>query len=125
MDPVDKHVTDEALEQYSLGRLSSSRTATLEEHLLVCQTCRDRLDRLEPFNLVHDTEDGPFHSRVTKLRTGLFFARHWSLTLEGGKEFGSLRGAKNYLLRTFCQMFPGHTCSDHCGSTKPADNRLP
>lgn len=117
---ADGHCSVEALESYSLGRLAPTRAVRLEEHLVICQGCRDRLDRLEPFNFVHDTEDGPFYSRITRLRSGHFFARHWNLVLEGGKEFRSHQGARAYLLRSFCQMFPEHICSNACGSTKPA-----
>jgi len=38
-----KHASEEALEEYALGRLSSYRTRRLEEHLSSCAECRDRL----------------------------------------------------------------------------------
>lgn len=37
------HINDDALEAYSLGRLVDADTALIEEHLLVCAQCRDRL----------------------------------------------------------------------------------
>src|ERR1039457_554822 len=116
---AENHCSAEDLESYSLGKLTPSRTADLEKHLLVCHTCRVSLDGMEPYNFVHYTNDGPFYSRITKMRTGNFFARHWCRSLEGGKEFGSRQGARAYLLRSFSQMFPEHTCSKRCGSTKP------
>lgn len=44
---VDKilHGTDEQLEAYTLGRLSDSEEEILEQHLLVCDSCRNSLDR--------------------------------------------------------------------------------
>lgn len=37
------HIDDDTLEAYSLGRLTDADTALIEEHLLVCAQCRDRL----------------------------------------------------------------------------------
>jgi hypothetical protein len=112
----DGHQTGEDLESYSLGRLALSLLPGLEEHLLICPGCRERLQTMEPYNFVHYTGDGPFYSRVTKLRTGMLFARHWGRSLEGGKEFRTREGAKAYLERTFPQVFPEHTCTARCGA---------
>lgn len=38
------HPEETTLELYALGRLSEPELAELEEHLLVCATCQDRLD---------------------------------------------------------------------------------
>jgi len=116
-DLTRNHCSDEDLEQYSLGRLVRSRDR-FEEHLILCPECRGRLERIEPYNFVHDTADGPFYSRITRLRSGTFHARHWSLTLKGGKEYRSRQGARAYLQRSFSEMFPEHVCSRGCGSTK-------
>lgn len=40
---VAAHFEDDSLEAYSLGCLACPETAPLEEHLLVCTECRDRL----------------------------------------------------------------------------------
>jgi hypothetical protein len=117
---IDAHQSGEALESYSLGRLPPSGTAALEQHLLVCQRCRAKLNAIEPYNFVHYTRDGPFYSRITKLRTGTLVARHWGRSLEGGKEFRTRKGAKAYLTRTFSRMFPEHTCTARCGATDDA-----
>ncbi len=37
------HIDDDALEAYSMGRLAEAEAAPLEEHLLVCPECQDRL----------------------------------------------------------------------------------
>lgn len=37
------HIDDDALEAYSLGRLGDAESAPVEEHLLVCAECRERL----------------------------------------------------------------------------------
>ena len=45
------HGTDEQLELYALGRLGESESAVIEEHLLVCAGCRERLDETEAFTV--------------------------------------------------------------------------
>jgi anti-sigma factor RsiW len=37
------HTADDELEAFSLGRLSPAASASLEEHLLGCTSCLDRL----------------------------------------------------------------------------------
>jgi hypothetical protein len=117
--PEEDHRSIEDLERYSLRQIDATRTAGLEEHLLICPLCIQKLTQIEPYNFVHHTRQGPFYSRVTRLRTGAFFARHWGRNLEGGKEFRTLAAAKAYLSRSFSQMFPNHVCTARCGSTNP------
>jgi hypothetical protein len=38
------HPSDDALELYSMGRMSETESAPLEQHLLTCGDCRDRLE---------------------------------------------------------------------------------
>jgi predicted anti-sigma-YlaC factor YlaD len=40
---IVQHATDDTLERYAMRTLPESACSTLEEHLLVCQSCRDRL----------------------------------------------------------------------------------
>ena len=37
---VDRHLNEEAAEKYSLGNLSARKVAEIEEHLLICEPCR-------------------------------------------------------------------------------------
>jgi len=39
----DRHAEEDELERYSLGEVASDEYARLEEHLLVCEACRERL----------------------------------------------------------------------------------
>jgi len=39
----EEHLGGELLESYSIGRLSEQESARLEEHVLVCEMCQDRL----------------------------------------------------------------------------------
>jgi anti-sigma factor RsiW len=43
------HVDENVLEQYSLGSASAEETAALEEHLLICDYCRQRLLQVDWF----------------------------------------------------------------------------
>jgi hypothetical protein len=45
----DSHAPDDVLEQYSLGTLPEAEAELLEEHLLICQECRDRLEETDAF----------------------------------------------------------------------------
>ena len=41
--------SDELLESYALGRLAEPGCAPLEEHLLLCPACQERLSRTDEF----------------------------------------------------------------------------
>lgn len=43
------HGTDDQLENYALGRLPDSELPAIEEHLMVCTGCRERVDQMEEF----------------------------------------------------------------------------
>ena len=111
------HPTGEDLESYSLGRRPLSLLPGFVERLLICRRCRSELSAIEPCGFIHYTRNGPFYSRITKLRTGAFFARHWVRSLEGGKEFHTREGAKAYLVRAFPRVFPEHACTARCDVT--------
>lgn len=116
---IQSHLSDGTLEDYSLEKLVGPGLAAVEEHLLVCGPCRDRLERIEPVNYLHYTPDGPVYSRVTRLTTGEAMARHWGSDLHGGRIFGNVRDATRYLNDTFSQMYPEHICDHACGSPPP------
>jgi anti-sigma factor ChrR (cupin superfamily) len=44
------HTDEETLEGYSTGRLNESESAPVEEHLLICEECRDRLEYLDTYH---------------------------------------------------------------------------
>lgn len=47
--PLTTHIEEDVLELYSLGRLSEPASADLEEHLLVCHSCQERLEQTDDF----------------------------------------------------------------------------
>ena len=38
------HISDDTLERYAMQTLPDSESGPLEEHLLICPECRERLD---------------------------------------------------------------------------------
>ena len=39
-DPLSRHFDEETAEKYSMGRLSARKSAEIEKHLLICESCR-------------------------------------------------------------------------------------
>jgi hypothetical protein len=52
------HESDDSLELYALGRLSDSEVEQIEEHLFLCDSCRDRMDNVGVFALAMREELG-------------------------------------------------------------------
>ena len=125
MQDPNGHWSANQVQNYSLGLLEDAIASELEEHLLICGQCVAALTAIEPFNFIHYTKDGPFYSRVTRLATGKFFARHWGRRIEGGREFRSSAGAKAYLSRSFEEMFPEHVCTANCGPASSCPKQPP
>jgi anti-sigma factor RsiW len=44
-----KHLAEDLIEKYSLGRLDNAAASRVEVHLFVCDECRTRLDKFEFF----------------------------------------------------------------------------
>ncbi|HUA20643.1 MAG TPA: hypothetical protein VMB25_17970 [Bryobacteraceae bacterium] len=49
---LGRHLSEEFLEEWVFHRLPGSVCASLEEHLLVCPTCQDRLAEIDEFVFV-------------------------------------------------------------------------
>jgi hypothetical protein len=48
LEPND-HVSEESLESYALGSLSGPSVTGLEEHLLICSACQDKLREIDDY----------------------------------------------------------------------------
>jgi anti-sigma factor RsiW len=48
-DSFRDHISDDLLEACAVGRLAEADRAYVEEHLLVCEQCRERLVAMESF----------------------------------------------------------------------------
>ena len=79
MNP-DFHGTDDQLEAYALGQLATSdppALEVLEEHLMICSTCRDRLDSVEAFTSGMKDAFGPNSAIAISKQTALFAWIPW------------------------------------------------
>ncbi|HXP86719.1 MAG TPA: hypothetical protein VN841_18455 [Bryobacteraceae bacterium] len=47
-----RHPAEDVLDEYAFRRLGEAEAAPLEEHLLVCETCQERLHQIDDFVLV-------------------------------------------------------------------------
>jgi hypothetical protein len=47
MTEYSSHVEEELLEQYSVGCLAESQVARVEEHVLLCEACQDKLEQID------------------------------------------------------------------------------
>jgi hypothetical protein len=50
-ESASAHESDDQLELYALDRLNDSETIRVEEHLMVCEPCRERLEEIAAFAL--------------------------------------------------------------------------
>jgi hypothetical protein len=46
---IDPHIGAEELEDYAMGRITGEQAGRLEEHLLICATCRQRLEETDTY----------------------------------------------------------------------------
>jgi hypothetical protein len=51
MREIHRHMGPEELERYSLGNSAPAETARVEEHLLVCEQCRCKLEETEGYGI--------------------------------------------------------------------------
>jgi hypothetical protein len=125
------HPSSDELEAYSLGSTSDAALDKVEEHLLICERCRIELALSEQYlwamkkavaapetgkrlRSIHVTEDGPIFGTIRSGADGKWMARHWGRQLDGGRTCDSMEEANVYLMESFDQMFPEHSCSEHC-----------
>lgn len=137
--PSPGHPVDDLLEQYSLGRLAGGELRRVEEHLLLCSKCQDRLTAVDSYvramrdgakrltdvriSLTHQTRDGPVHVHVIRSSKGKWIARLLGRELDLMREFASVEEATEYVLQSFAELFPQHRCTRSCAAKKPA--RMP
>lgn len=119
---MTEHPEEDLLEHYALGKLSGDELGRVEEHLLVCETCRDRLTELDadisaireitgylrevPLRLIRETRGGPVHLEVTPGGARGWTARLWGREANLEAQFSTVGEANEYLLRSFSSLFP-------------------
>jgi anti-sigma factor RsiW len=62
---ASRHISDDDLELYALGRLDESDAAPVEEHLLTCAECRERLAQWDEYARAMRAATRAFHDRRT------------------------------------------------------------
>src|SRR5579871_2267595 len=66
-----RHPNEEQVERFSLGTLSERESSSFEEHLLICQSCQDRVAASDRF--VAAMQDASLRIR----HSGLHANRRW------------------------------------------------
>ena len=126
----ETHLSSEELRIYSHGLFSDAKLEETEDHLLVCQSCQDKLvlacqdeqrvksaagtQSANRLRSIHITEDGPIFAAMRRGAAGKRIARHWGRQLSGCQICSSVQEADEYLTESFWQMFPNHVCSKQC-----------
>jgi hypothetical protein len=135
-DPFQDHATEVALVSYSLGELAEPETARVEEHLLVCEACRQVVLEMDTFArllgdhqrghvaaaFAHATSDGSISLELRALPGSRWLARLCGEKFEAQAVLASAREAYRHLRRSFSEMFPEHLCSPECGPARPLTN---
>ena len=123
----EPHPSSDDLEAYALGLSSDAYQEKAEEHLLICELCRNELaatdwssrassEARKRLRSIHITEDGPIFEAMYSRADGKWVARHWGRQLDGSQVCDSMEEANAYLMESFRQMFPEHLCSGQCRS---------
>ncbi len=126
-DSFHDHLDVDVVERYVAGDLTETELGPAEEHLLVCETCRQAVSEMDVFALLlrsarggsaaysHATADGPVILEIRSLDGSRWSAWIHGSRLDGRAQMGSPREAYAYLRRSFAEMFPEHLCDEGCG----------
>lgn len=123
------HIDDSSLELYALGRVSQFEVVAIEEHLLVCPYCNERLRSIEEFALTlrdaaqimateliatHRTHDGLVHLYVRRTGINSWVSTIRGETIGGGANATTREQAVQQCQVHFSEMFPEHVCGRGC-----------
>ncbi len=127
-DTFHDHPDMEAMERFAFDELAEPELAPVEEHLLVCELCRQAVSEMDVFAPLlrraggsgsaaykHVTKDGTVTLEIRALPESRWSARFHGSCLEGRALVASPREAYAYLRRSFAEMFPDHLCDEGCG----------
>jgi hypothetical protein len=127
-DSFHDHLEMDAVERYVFDELVETELASTEEHLLVCEMCRQAVSEADVFAPLlrpddgagsaayrHATADGPVILELQSLPESRWSAWIHGGRLDGRAGAGSPREAWAYLRRSFAEMFPEHLCDEGCG----------
>jgi hypothetical protein len=122
------HLTDDELDDLVRKTLPETALARVEEHMLVCEFCRQRIEELdrfvaslrdaaralEPCDAVHATADGPIRLRVRQQDDGTWCAELLGAEIESVGTFSTQEEASEGVQGVFYEMFPEHVCNPCC-----------
>jgi len=123
------------LQRFVLDCLDEPELAGIEEHLLICERCRQAVSELDAFALLirrrahhslfvayeHMTEGGPLRLELkSESRGARFTARIEGRQLEAMAAFPSVDEAIARLRRWFEELYPEHLCTAECGGAPTA-----
>jgi len=129
-DPFQDHLDVGITERYVFRELAEPELAPVDEHLLVCENCRQAVSEMDVFApllrpettrgpsraaYVHLTVDGAVTLEISALPESRWSARFHGQHLEGQTVLESPHEACSYLRRSFSEMFPEHLCTAECG----------
>jgi anti-sigma factor ChrR (cupin superfamily) len=128
-----KHPTFDELEAYALNTLGPVNDRSIEEHLLVCDVCRNRLQSHDWLvrairtsfpndDFTHATSDGNVRVWIEQSAGG------WMAGVTGGKldlvqPARTAERAVVLVATSFYEAYPGHRCNAGCGSRPKAETR--
>ncbi len=127
-DTFHDHLEMDVVERYVFDELAEAELAPAEEHLLVCEMCRQAVSEMDVFAPLlrpaggagsaaycHVTADGPVILEIHSMPESTWSAWIHGSGLDGRTRTGSAREACAYLRRSFAEMFPEHLCDEGCG----------
>lgn len=128
IDEGGPHLAEQRLEDFARKTLPERALEAVEEHLLVCELCRRRLDEIDRFMAglraaldalgrfeeLHVTAEGPIHLQVWQQEDGAWRAEVHGAGTESTATFKSSEEAAAHTKTIFYEMFPGHTCASGC-----------
>lgn len=78
-----QHLSEDAFEAYSLGRLQEPECGQFEEHLLVCALCQNRLTEIDQFSLSLRTAAVELRQETRQRRPVRAERRRWPILVAG------------------------------------------
>ena len=133
MNVEHEHPPYTGLSDYALEELSEERLAEVEEHLLICERCRQVVSELDVFVPVlqprgvmqvtaaftHAFGDRGVSLELRRLPDHKWGARYFGSAAQQSGIFKTAAEAHAFLRQVFEEQYPDHLCTERCG---PAAN---
>lgn len=130
MNVENEHPEYTDLSAYALDELEEDRLADVEEHLLICERCRQVVSELDVFVpmlqpqsvmqvsavFTHAVDDHGVCLELRRLPDHKWGARYFGGSGQESGLFATPAEAHAYLREAFERQHPDHLCTDECGS---------